>query len=94
MSVIAQLLAHATAGPPMPTAIAHPCDDVSLLAAVEAAERGLITPILVGPEQKIRDTAAAHKLDISALPDRRHRRTAMSPPPRPSPWCARARPSC
>jgi phosphotransacetylase/acyl dehydratase len=59
------LLAHATEGEPMPTAIAHPCDDVSLLAAVEAAERGLITPILVGPEQKIRDTAAAHKLDIS-----------------------------
>ncbi|MGO9817235.1 MAG: bifunctional enoyl-CoA hydratase/phosphate acetyltransferase [Acidocella sp.] len=61
------LLARATAGSPMPTAIAHPCDDVSLLAAVEATERGLITPILVGPEQKIRDTAAAHKLDISGF---------------------------
>ena len=62
-----QLLTRATAGQPMPTAIAHPCDDISLLAAVGAAERGLITPILVGPEQRIRDTAAAHKLDISGF---------------------------
>jgi len=61
------LLARATAGQPMPTAIAHPCDDISLLAAVEAAERNLITPILVGPEQRIRDTAAAHGLDISGF---------------------------
>ncbi len=60
-----ELLTRATSGQPIPTAIAHPCDDISLLAAVEAAERGLITPILVGPEQRIRDTAAAHKLDIS-----------------------------
>ncbi len=61
------LLARATAGQPMPTAIAHPCDDISLLAAVEAAERNLITPILVGPAPRIRETAAAHGLDISGF---------------------------
>lgn len=49
----------------MPTAIAYPCDEVSLLAATEAAERGLIEPIFVGPEKLIRDTAAKYKLDIS-----------------------------
>jgi phosphate acetyltransferase/phosphate butyryltransferase len=61
------LLARATSGTPMPTAIAHPCDEVSLQAAVEAAARGLITPILVGPAQKIRDRADFYKLDISAF---------------------------
>jgi phosphate acetyltransferase/phosphate butyryltransferase len=61
------LLERASAGQPLPTAIAHPCDEVSLLAAVEAAARGLITPILVGPEQKIRAVAAAHNIDISGL---------------------------
>jgi phosphate acetyltransferase/phosphate butyryltransferase len=61
------LLARATSGAPLPTAIAYPCDEVSLLAAVEAAGRGLITPILVGPEDKIHATAAAHGLDISGL---------------------------
>jgi phosphate acetyltransferase/phosphate butyryltransferase len=62
------LLARATAAAaPLSTAIAYPCDEVSLLAAVEAAERGLITPILVGPADKIRATAALHHLDISAF---------------------------
>lgn len=61
------LLARAT-GSPLPTAIAHPCDEVSLQAAVEAAARGLITPILVGPADKIRAKADFYKLDISAFP--------------------------
>jgi phosphate acetyltransferase/phosphate butyryltransferase len=60
-----KLLTQATTNQPLPTAIAHPCDEVSLRAAVEGAGRGLITPILVGPEQRIRATAAAHNLDIS-----------------------------
>ena len=34
-------------------AIAHPCDDVSLEGAVEAARLHLIEPILVGPEERI-----------------------------------------
>jgi len=61
-----KLLSHA-AGKPLPTAIAHPCDEVSLLAAVEAARAGLITPILVGPEARIRAVAAAFSIDISQL---------------------------
>ncbi|HQT45632.1 MAG: enoyl-CoA hydratase [Acidocella sp. 20-63-7] len=61
------LLERASAGQPLPTAIAHPCDEISLLAAVEAAARGLIAPILVGPEQKIRAVAAIHDIDISGL---------------------------
>ncbi len=61
-----KLLSHA-AGTPLPTAIAHPCDEVSLLAAVEAAQAGLITPILIGPEAKIRAVAATFNIDISQL---------------------------
>jgi len=53
--------------PPVATAVAHPCDDVSLESAVEAARLGLIVPILVGPEMRIRDVAARAEIDISSL---------------------------
>jgi phosphate butyryltransferase len=59
------VLAAATAGGPLVTAIAHPCDANALGAAVEAAHAGLITPILVGPAAKIRAAAAAAQVDIS-----------------------------
>ena len=48
-------------------AVAHPCDDVSLESAVEAARLRLIEPILVGPEERIRAVAAGAGLDISGL---------------------------
>lgn len=51
---------------PVPTAIAHPCDEVSLRGAVEAAEAGILLPILVGPRARIEKLAAQFKLDISA----------------------------
>jgi phosphotransacetylase/acyl dehydratase len=46
-------------------AVVHPCDRASLLGPIEAAQRGLIVPILVGPEEKIRAVAAAEKVDLS-----------------------------
>jgi phosphate acetyltransferase len=61
------LLTRASAGAPMTTAIAHPCDEVSLRTAVEAMRAKLITPILVGPEPRIRAAAAAHDIDISGM---------------------------
>lgn len=60
------LLARAQAQPPLPTAVAHPCDAPSLQAVAEAASHALIAPILVGPEAKIRVAAAAAGVDISA----------------------------
>ena len=51
--------------PPMPTAVAHPCDAVSLSGAVDAAREGLLEPILVGPEHKIRAVAEAENIDLS-----------------------------
>jgi phosphate acetyltransferase len=50
---------------PTPTAIAHPCDEASLKGAVEAAELGLIAPILVGPRKKVESVAKQNGLDIS-----------------------------
>ena len=52
---------------PARTAVVHPCDAPSLTAAVEAAREGLIVPVLVGPEVKIRAAAQAAQLDISAF---------------------------
>jgi phosphotransacetylase len=45
--------------------VVHPCDALSLSSVVEVAEEGLVTPILVGPEAKIRAVAAEAKIDIS-----------------------------
>jgi phosphate acetyltransferase len=50
---------------PVTTAVAHPCDESSLTAAVEAAEADLIRPILVGPERKIRAVAEQHGIDLA-----------------------------
>lgn len=54
--------------PPTPVAVAHPCDASSLAGAVEAAQLGLIAPILVGPRERILAVAAAGGLDVSGLP--------------------------
>jgi phosphate acetyltransferase len=51
---------------PVSTAVAHPCDQSSLTAAVDAAEANLIRPILVGPAAKIRGVAAQFGLEIGS----------------------------
>ena len=52
--------------PPVACAVAHPCSADALEGALDAAEAGVIRPILVGPEAKVRATADAAGLDISA----------------------------
>ena len=47
------------------TIVAHPCDETSLRGAIEAAEHGLIVPVLVGPAEKIRSVALGLELDIT-----------------------------
>jgi phosphate acetyltransferase len=49
--------------PPTPTAVAHPCDEASLKGAIEAAELGLLAPILVGPREKIEAVAKQSGID-------------------------------
>ena len=60
----AQLIKGCQGCEPIPCAIAHPCDRDSLMGAIEAAKRGLITPVLVGPEGKIRQAAEEAKIDL------------------------------
>ena len=60
-----RLIAAAKAIPAVATVVVHPCDESSLRGAVEAAEAGIIKPILVGPAARIKDTAAKYGLNIT-----------------------------
>jgi phosphate acetyltransferase len=62
-----RLVKAARAQPTINVAVAHPCDDISLEGAVEAARLRLIEPILVGPPDRIRDCAARAGIDIGGL---------------------------
>ena len=62
-----RLIARARQVPPARTIVVHPCDEFSLRGALEAADAGLIIPILVGPSGKIGAVASQHGLDIGAF---------------------------
>jgi phosphate acetyltransferase len=64
----ARLLKRCEAIPAVKTAIVHPCDRDSLAGPIEAAKRGLIEPVLVGPEARIRKVAAAEGIDLAGIP--------------------------
>src|SRR5262245_58030977 len=59
-----RLIAKAKQVPPATTIVAHPCDETSLRGPVEAAEAGIIVPILVGPAKRISAVAREHGIDI------------------------------
>ena len=61
-----QLLERCRSLAPVPTAVAHPCEETALAGALDAAAKGLIAPILVGPEAKIREVAARSRLDLGS----------------------------
>jgi phosphotransacetylase len=75
-----QLLARCQGLEPIRTAVAHPCDASSLAAAVEAAAKRLIIPILVGPVSKIREIAGAAQIDLGTIEivDARHSHAAAA----------------
>lgn len=50
---------------PVPTAVAHPCETSALAGAIEAGDKGLIVPILVGPASRIQEIAKESGLDLS-----------------------------
>jgi phosphotransacetylase len=49
---------------PVPTAVAHPCEKSALAGAIEAAEKGLIAPILVGPAARIEEIAKSSGIHL------------------------------
>lgn len=62
-----RLLARCETLAPVPTAVVHPCEESALTGAVEAAQKSLIDPFLVGPAAKIREVAESAGLDIASL---------------------------
>ena len=52
---------------PVRTAVAHPCDIESLAGALEAGREGVIIPVLVGPEDRLRETARLAELDLAGV---------------------------
>ncbi len=62
-----RLIAAAKAVPPVSTIVVHPCDETSLRGAVDSAQAGIIQPVLVGPEGKIREIARQFGLGISGF---------------------------
>jgi len=63
-----RLLARCKGLPPVPCAVAHPCDESSLRGALEAAQLGLIEPVLVGPAARIRALLADCGLEAAGAP--------------------------
>jgi phosphate acetyltransferase len=61
----AQLIKGCQECEPVTCAVVHPCDRDSLSGAIEAAKRGFIIPVLVGPEDKIREAAEQAQIDLS-----------------------------
>ena len=49
----------------VPTAVVHPCEELALSGAIEAAAKGLIVPILIGPAEEIADTAKSIRFDLT-----------------------------
>ena len=62
-----QLLSRCAALEPVPTAVAHPCEATALAGAMEAADKGLIVPILVGPVEKIHEIARTNGIDLRQI---------------------------
>jgi len=61
-----RLLERCSGLPPILTAVAHPCEKTALTGAIEAAQKRLIMPILVGPAGKIEAIAKQSGVDIGA----------------------------
>ena len=59
-----RLIAKAKEVPAATTIVVYPCDETSLRGPIEAAEAGIIVPILVGPAAKIAAVARELRLNI------------------------------
>jgi phosphate acetyltransferase len=59
-----RLIARSKEALPATTMVVHPCDESSLRGAIQAAELGIIEPILVGPSAKITKVANEYGIAI------------------------------
>ena len=53
--------------PPVATAVAYPCERSTLIAALEAADAGIIVPVLIGPDRTIRELAEVEGLSLDGV---------------------------
>lgn len=67
---LARLLAHVRKAGlgPVRAAIVHPCDALSIRAALDVRDEGLVQPVLVAPRARLEAAAAAAGVDISGMP--------------------------
>lgn len=61
-----ELLALSDGMPAVRCAVVHPCDVESLSGAMDSARYGLIVPVLIGPEVRIRHIAQEAGIDLTA----------------------------
>ena len=87
-----QLLERCRSLAPIPTAVAHPCEETALAGAIEAAARA----DRADPRRPGREDRGDRPKRTGSISDIRRSSTPHShaPPPRRWSWCARARPSC
>lgn len=76
----AKLIAATADFPAVRTAVVHPCDELSLTGALEAAQKGMIVPLLIGPRAKIEAAAkaAGQSLDGIEIVDTPHSHAAAA----------------
>ena len=66
-TLFSRLQARARSCGPIRTAVVHPVDRESLIGTLQAAQAGLIVPVLVGPEDRILSVARANELDVTGI---------------------------
>ncbi|OGB30655.1 MAG: enoyl-CoA hydratase [Burkholderiales bacterium RIFCSPLOWO2_12_FULL_61_40] len=62
-----ELLARSAGMPAVRCAVVHPCDAESLTGAMDATRYGLIIPVLVGPELRLRHLAREAGIDLTGV---------------------------
>ncbi len=62
-----ELLAMGAGLPAVRCAVVHPCDAGSLSGAIDSAHYGLIVPVLIGPETRIRHLAEQAGIDLKGI---------------------------
>ena len=61
------IIRHARSSVALRTAIVHPCSVDAIKAAIEARDEGLLDPVLIGPEAKIRAAAEAAEVSLDGV---------------------------
>ncbi|NYT64425.1 bifunctional enoyl-CoA hydratase/phosphate acetyltransferase [Alcaligenaceae bacterium] len=62
-----RLLSHVRSFNPIRMAVVHPCDALSLTAALDAKHAGLIEPVLVAPHSRLQAVAAEAGLNLDGI---------------------------